>query len=295
MKLLAISLTMGTLIALFLAGTSQAASSLRPPNPRLPNLEQCLLSYQEGDLEKARRIAQSDPNLPLARLVLALCQVHGRDDSELSTGLETLQQLFEDPKVERGIRIEAGLSRARVLQLHARRDSSSTLQAVQMRTAFQRLISLAEGRPESVQAAIYCTESLFDDYFKTADPAKSEEAFAFLEMFIATYTGAPRDLVPAHLYLEGYYLEIEQDHSKSFFHLQQAHQLGIGQLNTERTVIFKLGRICDLKLADPASAERYYRMFLKRFPDARRTPLVKRYLRELDNRFDSGNLNQSTP
>ena len=295
MKPFATFLTIGALIALFLAGTIQAASSFSPPNPRLPNLEQSLLSYQQGDLETARRIAQSDPNLPLARLILALCQVHGRDDSDLFAGLETLQQLFENPEVERGIRIEAGLSRTRVLQLLARRDSSSNLQVVQMRTAFQRLINLAEGRPESVQAAIYYTEFLFDDYFETADPANFEEAFAFLEIFIATYTGAPRDLVPAHLYLEGYYLEIEQDHSKSFSHLQQAHQLGIGQLTTERTVIFKLGRICHLKLADPASAERYYRMFLKRFPDARRTPLVKRYLRELDNRFDSGSLNQSTP
>ncbi len=294
MKPLATSLAIEALIALFLAGTIQATSS-RPPNPKLTNFEQCLLSYQEGDLEKARRIAQSDPNLPVARLVLALCQVHGRDDSDRFAGLETLQQLFEDPEVERGIRIEAGLSRTRVLQLLARRDSSSTLQALQMPTAFQRLINLAEGRPESVQAAIYRTESLFDDYFETADPAKSEEAFSFLETFIATYTGAPRDLVPAHLYLEGYYLEIEQDYSKSFFHLQQAHQLGIRKLITERTVIFKLGRICDLKLADPASAERYYRMFLKRFPDARRTPLVKRYLRELDNGFDGGNLNQLTP
>jgi hypothetical protein len=290
MKSLATSLTIEVLIALFLAGPIQAASSFSPPN-----LEQCLLSYQEGDLEKARSIAQSDPNLPIARLVLALCQVHGRDDSDRFAGLETLKQLFGDPEVERGIRIEAGLSRTRVLQLLARRDSSSTLQPVQMRTTFQRLINLAEGRPESVQAAIYCTESLFDDYFETADPAKSEEAFSFLEMFIATYTGAPRDLIPAHLYLEGFYLEIEQDYAKSFFHLQQAHQLGIGKLNTERTAIFKLGRICDLKLADPASAERYYRMFLKRFPYARRTPLVKRYLRELDDGFDSASLNQSTP
>ena len=60
MKPLATSLAIEALIALFLAGTIQATSS-RPPNPKLTNFEQCLLSYQEGDLEKARRIAQIGP------------------------------------------------------------------------------------------------------------------------------------------------------------------------------------------------------------------------------------------
>ena len=87
--------------------------------------------------------------------------------------------------------------------------------------------------------------------------------------------------VPLHLYLDTSYIDQRGDYARSFEHVREAFELGIVKEVLRRTVLFRLGRICDSKLDRDREARQYYEQFLKEYPFAKQTPLVKRYLEEM--------------
>lgn len=268
----------GLFLAVFLLLGSRA--------PAIP-LDAALEAYQENRLPEARRIAKSYADEPLGRLILGLCEIHGRNNRDYGAGLETLLGILNDKTVERGVRVEAGLAYARMVQLLQVRERFPEFNGIDVVPVYRELIELAGESRNAVIAALYLADYYMDCQAPGSKRVLQRKAISLLENFSADFEGPEHYLVPILLYLDRFYLLVEEDFQKSFEVIQRAYNLGIEQQLIDKTVLFKLGRISELKLGDNARAGEYYREFLEKYPHTRRSPMVRRYLKELTKKGDS--------
>ena len=105
-----------------------------------------------------------------------------------------------------------------------------------------------------------------------------------VESFLAGYKGDKADTVSVHLFVEMFYVAYKKDYARSIEHLQAAYQAGIRTARLERTVLFRIGRILDVELDRKDEARRIYRDFIEKYPDAKLTPVVRRYIKEMEQR-----------
>ena len=240
-----------------------------------------LQAYHAGDLGWARNIAVNHLDQPRGRLVHALCLVHDTKNGDVGRGLEALEQLYRDSAVDRAVRLEAGLSYGRVIQLLQVRNLHPEFDDADAAAFYREYIVLAADSKHACLAVLNLAELYCDAWLLHKDPRLGQQALSLLEEFIDRYAGSEPDLVPLHLMAEALYQEIDEDYRKSYEHLDAAYRLGIMKLQVRRAALLKMGRLNHLKLECPALAIRYYRDFLREFPNARQTPHVRRYLAEL--------------
>lgn len=246
-----------------------------------PDLTAGMRAYQAGDFGEARRISALHLDQPHGRLVHALCLVHDADRGDLDQGLAALQALYRDTGAPVEIRLEAGLAYGRMIQLLQVRSLHPQFAGVDTAAFFREYIRQAGHTEYACLAALNLVELYCDNGLLQKDPRQADQALSFLETFFSDYQGPASDLLPLHLLAEGLYEEVTADFEKCYHHLSSAYRLGITKMQIERTVLFKMGRINHIKLNDPDRAAGYYRVFLKKYPNAQRTPQVKRYLAEL--------------
>jgi tetratricopeptide (TPR) repeat protein len=140
--------------------------------------------------------------------------------------------------------------------------------------------AILEKFPDSAYACRTIVYLLEDD-FSQSDPEISAGAFDKLESFIKKFAGDSRNLVPVHLFADFEYIARRVDYKSAIRHLKAAYDLGIISPKVAEETLFRLGRMSQIKLKNSQSAEKYYTIFLEKFPHSRYTPLVKRYLSEL--------------
>lgn len=214
---------------------------------------------------------------PLGLLIVSLAKVFSHDVEDLRGGLEGLRSLLEDESVDPALRIEAGMAYGRAIGVYRERGMYSEYDGVDLGAVFDRVIALGPSGRQAPMAAMYKAElKIYDE-----DPAVQAEAFDFVEAFIRDYRGDPRDLVALRLFVERFYIALRGDYSASVRHLEMAHETGIRNATTAREVLYRLGRMSHLKLADREKAVRYYQEFRERYPYSMQIALVLRYLEEL--------------
>ncbi len=240
--------------------------------------------YQQGDLVMAAKLAEQNVNQPLGRLVLSLCRIHDLKNQKLEPGLAGLQDLFEDKSLESVIRLEAKLSYTRMIQLLQIRGRHKQYDSVNVEELYISLIKDAGVDERACYAALYLTELYFESYLKNRDIAKGQKAIECIESFLVDYTGNEHNTVFLYLYAEKMYTNITEDYSKSLMHLETAYRIGIKPAMARQNVLFKLGRISDIKLHDKETAAKYYKEFLRVYPNVIKTPLIRRYLQGLDKK-----------
>ena len=237
--------------------------------------------YQEGDLTSARRIAAEHSSDPAGRLVLHLCRVHDAKDQDIAGGLAGLKALYEQKSLKGShphVWAEAALSYARVIQLLRERKLHTEYDRVDVRAVYRDIIASA---PTDVRA---CTGLMYlaETHLRSKDRAVQDEGFRIVEEFLAGHEGRPENAVPVHQYVEGYYVVLRGDYRKSFAHLKAAYEIGIPKEMLKRLALFRMARTCEVKLGRPEDAKRYYRLFLRDYPNDRRTPVARRYLEALE-------------
>ena len=234
--------------------------------------------YQNSDLAKSRELAEKNKLKPVSRLIFCLSQVHDLKDRNLDSGLTGLKKLYDDKGVPAQIRQEAGLSYARIIQLLKLRNYDKTYNDVDTREIFLDIMKSFPGTLYACMACIYQAE----DFFNSEDPARKEKGFELIESFLKTYKGDSVNTVPLHLYADKFYISIDRNYGKSFEHLKTAYEIGITNDVIRREALFRLGRICDVKLNDKIHALFYYRKFTDLYPDAALTPIAWESLRKIE-------------
>lgn len=226
---------------------------------------------------------------PMGRLVYHLCQVHDLSNQNINQGLAGLKKLYEDKNLDKEIWLEAALSYTRIIQLlQLRKMCPSKYASTDIRKLYEEIIQKASGDIKACQSIIYLAES----YFLSQDKGSRTEGFKRIEEFLTAYDGPQKYLVPVHLYVERFYIFLENDYQKSFSHLKEGYETGIRNDIVKPEVLFRIGRICDYKLNKKDLAKNYYEEFLRLYPDKDRTPVIQRYLKAL---LESKNLNNEYP
>jgi len=269
-KIHCLSLFVSALLVMFTAGTAHAEETL----------DDALQAYQEAQLLKARRIALEHQDKPLGRLVLALCRIHDHANRDLNAGIAGLKELYEDDSLGDEVWTQAALTYGRTVQLLQARDLYPQFDGIDVEAVYRRILKRVPDSPQACLAVMYLAEK----YVLTKDESLREKAFKIVEAFLAAYKGDKADTVPVHLFVEVAYIAYKRDFSKSVEHLQAAYNIGIKTGTVEREVLFRIGRILDVKLDRKEEARRFYREFIEKYPDAKLTPVVERYLKEMDGR-----------
>ncbi len=200
---------------------------------------------------------------------------------ELAAGLAGLRALYEDAALRRDnkqVWAEAAVSYARVIQLLQNRNLRPEYANVDVGKVFRDVIRTVGESVRACTAVLYLT----DAHFKSDRQKTQDEGFALVEKFLAAYRGEKRNTVSLHLLVEGYYINLRADYARSYEHLKAAYDLGITKDMLRRVTLFRLGRMCDVKLSRKEQARTHYRDYLRLFPNAQRTPVVRRYLKVLE-------------
>ena len=265
-------LTLSLLILTLLPGTPSTAAT--------DNLTASQL-YQKGYFSKALRLAQKDePHSPLEQLIISLCQIYDKRNQNISSGLAGLRTIYLDQTIKANASLiwaEAALSYARIIQVLQTRKRYPEYEQVDISKVYRIIIATVPQDTRACTATIYLTEG----YLSSNDLIEQEKGFAFIENFIANYTGDPANLTPLHIYLDGYYINLKKDYASSFKHLRTAYETGINKEILARVTLFRLGRICDVKLNRKKQAKVYYKEFLRLFPNDQRASVARSYLAEL--------------
>lgn len=254
--------------------------------------DEMLRLYQESLYRQAKKAAAEHMDDPLGRLVYHLCEVFDTGARNLNKGLGGLRDLYQDKELRENhpeIWCEAGLSYGRVIQVNQLRlreevEVKKLLPGeyvdVEVREVFSDIVARTPQSIHGAKAVVYLGES----YFRSKEKSEHDVGFALIEKFLSDYKGPAKNTVPVHLYVESYYINLRDDYVKSFEHLRAAYEAGVAKEMLKRVVLFRLGRMSDVKLKRKKQARAYYEEFLSQYPYAERTPVVKRYLKELDGK-----------
>ena len=238
-----------------------------------------LSAYSDLQYPKARKLANKFPDKPESRLVKALCTVFDRKKQDLQYGLPELGKIYKDEKFPGKLRLQAGLAYARAAQtLQMREGVYSVADGIDFQEIFDSIIKKYPNSPEACFAVIYQAQS----YFESADKAKKLEGIKLLKSFLKKFKGPRKYLSGINILLANEYILIQQDYSQAVKCLVNAWNDGISNPRTAEIVLFRIARSYDLKLKNAKDAIKYYKMFLKEFPNCSSAPVAKRHLKKLE-------------
>lgn len=238
-----------------------------------------LSAYADMQYPQARNLAAKYSDLPESRLVKALCAVFDRKKQDLDFGVPELKRIYDDKTFPSQLRLQAGLSYARAAQtLQLRKGVYPIVDNINADAIYEALIKEFPDSPEACFAAAYIGQGAFE----SNDQARREQALIMLNDFIANYKGSKNYLAALHLLLANEYVIASNDFQKSAANLVKAFESGIANPKIRESVLFRIGRTYDLKNKDKVKARQYYLLFLDEYPNSSSSPVVKRYLKELD-------------
>ena len=236
-----------------------------------------LEAYSTMQFSKARKLA-ADSKRPEFQLIYALCEVFDRRSQNLKHGIPELQRLANSPELPEKYRPTAMLAYARAIHaLGLRKNVYTPAESVDPTPLYDKVIAKYPDSTEAVFAALYRSTVMFD-------AKKSDEGIKFLEKFIKDFKGNRKLLGAVHSLLAQEYILCFSDYKSAVKHFTAFRDLGVANPRHQAPVQFKIARILDYKLNDYDAAEREYHRYLKEHPDSGEAVIVKRYLKELEER-----------
>jgi len=241
-----------------------------------------LVAYGNGNYSKARRMAERISDKPEARLVTALCLAFDPVKQDMPGGMAALKKLYLNKSLSIPVWTQAALTYGRLAQLIRERKElyGNLASGVNTHAVFQAVINKT---PKSREA---CTALLFEltEELAGSDQMKIKSAFNRLENFCSNFEGRREYLLPLHLLADQRYISLKQDFSSAVKHLKKAYELGIANPRDAEIVLYRIGRIYDLKLNDKREAAKYYHKFLLNYPESGYAPDVRRFIENLKRR-----------
>ncbi len=256
---------------ILLAASSLLASEISPR-------DQVLEAYSNMQYPQARKLARKYSKLPESRLAKALCAVFDRKKQDLGYGLPKLKNIYDDKSLNFKLRLQAGLSYARAAQtLQMREGVYPVADGIDYNVIYDSIKSEYPNGPEACFAVVYQTQNLFE----SSDKEDQAKGIAILEKFLSRYKGPKNFLAAINILLADQYIISSGNYRRAVKYLLNAHESGISNPRSREIILFRIARTYDLKLKDKKSAQKYYRLFIKKYPNSSSAPIVKRYLREM--------------
>ncbi|NOY76134.1 MAG: tetratricopeptide repeat protein [Kiritimatiellaeota bacterium] len=251
------------------------------------SVDEMLAAYGAQNYAKARKLSLTMREKPEARLVAALCKAFDPVSGDKVTGLRALEKLHSDDTLPSPVWIQAALSYGRLAQLmrHRRKVYGGAADGVDPDKIFQSIIARSPDSRGACEARFLQLANAFG----SGDSVKeSKAAFQSLETFVSGFKGMRRYLVPLHLMAARQYIRIKKDYASSVKHLKAAWRLGVANPRDAEMVLYQIGRMYDLKLKDHAKAKKFYRIFLRKYPESGYAPSVRRFLKSIEARVVVG-------
>lgn len=260
-----------------LAAGSLLGSDLSPGN-------QMLEAYANVQYPQARQLAKENSKLLESRLVLALCAVFDRKKQDLGYGMPELKKIYLNKAFPSKFRLQAGLAYARAAQTLGMRGTYPIVAGIDYNKIYDEIIKEFPDRPETCFAVFYRATELLN----STSPDKRKEGIKTFERFVAGYKGEESYLAAIYMLLADQYVLNGKDYKKSLESLQSALKVGIVNPKNREGILFRIGRMYDIKLNNKAMARKYYTQFITEYPNSSSEPVVRRYLREMDSNDKKG-------
>lgn len=225
-------------------------------------------AYAINNYPQARTLAKAKgKNDPEARLILSLTKVYDKSYPEKVAieGLHELGDYMRDKTVPAKLRRIAALSYARCAQLMQDRQDiyGTAADKINYTEIYQKIIEENPNSSDACIALFYMRPELED-----------------ISRFGQKFQGDKRDLVPLYLYAANESIKTEKNFKLAISYLKDAYRFGISHPSVRQATLFRIGFLYDKKLNDFKSAEKYYREFIQKYPLARNTRIIKRYMKE---------------
>lgn len=260
--------------SIILTITSTLLGDISPGNQILDN-------YSNVQYSLARNLARKYPKLPESRLVTALCAVFDHRKQDLRNGLLELKRIYQDKSLNDNIRLQAGLSYARAAQtLQMRSGLYPVVDHIDFNAIYDKIMHDYPDRPEACFAVIYKAQSLFD----SNGEKYTKQAFSLLKSFLKHYQGPKTFLAPINMLLAYRYVINYGDYHKYVEYMTAALAAGIANPQTRENILISIGRTYSIKLKNKLLAQKYYRQYLREYPNSSNVPIIKRYLCRLSER-----------
>lgn len=261
------------LLVLFTAiGTRLLASSVK---------DDMLQAYADGHSNRALRLSRQLKSIPESKYINAMCKLHDPRKRDVASAFKELKDLCDDSSIPDDIWLQCALSYARAAQLMARRENIfPQARGIDFGATYSAILKRAPNSEEACETIIYSTE----DDFESGDPQKIDAAFKRLEAFCSTFAGPASLLTPIHLYVSFQYIARKHDYNSSVKHLVAADKQGLSSPRFKELTLFRIGRIFDHELHNRENALGFYKKYLEEYPNSRYSPVVRRYMREMNKK-----------
>jgi tetratricopeptide (TPR) repeat protein len=177
------------------------------------------------------------------------------------------------------IRLIAGISCARGAQaLNMRNGLYPAAEAVDYVSIYKQIMKNYPDSSSAVYSLMYLGQELFD----SNSDEKVTEAFKMFNDFITSYHGNRLYLSPLHLMLADQYIIHRVEYDKAVKHLEECYKIGIANPKNRESAIYRIARIYESRLKSRKNAIKWYRLYLKEYPNSSNSALVKRYLKEMN-------------
>ncbi|MFA5291727.1 MAG: hypothetical protein WC496_01685 [Phycisphaerae bacterium] len=243
-------------------------------------IEDAVQAYANTQFPKAKSIASKHLEEPLGKLIFCSCQIFDIKNLNYNSGLAGLKELYEDTNIPTDIRVEAAISYARVIQVFQTRGIYAEYKEVAVEKVYKDILNLDNNDRRACTTAVY----LMELYINSKEKQGDEKIIKFTDNFVNNFNGEKKYLVPVHMAISNYYLVFKNNYVSAVEHLKKAYELGIERDLLKRDVLFRIARISEYNLDDLETGKKYYEEFLRLYPDALTTPVVKRYLKDLQEK-----------
>ncbi len=236
-------------------------------------------AYADMQYPLARTLAAEHPELQEAQLIKALCAVYDRRKQNLDYGLPELKKIYGKKDFKEELRLQAGLAYARAGQtLQMRPGLYPQAGEVNYESIYDTLISEYPDSSTACFAIVYQTEG----WFSSGDEKKIEMAFEKLETFLGNFNGAKKYLGALNMMMADRHIIHGRQYSKAVKLLIAALDSGISNPRTSEQLLYRIGRIYDIKLHNRVLAEKYYKKFLEAYPNSGYATIIERYMEEME-------------
>ena len=232
-------------------------------------------AYEESAYSKVIALSADIPVTPEVKLARSLCFIYNRENQNIVKGIRGLRELYNSKTVSKAVWRVAALSYGRVIQsLRNRPDVYGEIEKdVDPGTVFNRIISEAGDSREACAAMMFLSIVAFS----TEKKDDFDNIFNRIVDFYKKYRGDPLSLVPLFLFTEGKYIELNHDYRSAVELLVKAHNIGIANPKDEEVILYRVGRIYDLKLKKRDKAMLFYDLFLEKYPESGFAPTIQRF------------------
>ena len=243
-------------------------------------MSQLTQAYSLQDWPKVRKLLVEISDPVTKKYAEAIFNLNA-PDGDKTLGLKQFKSLFQakDKKIQR----QAMLSYARGIDLMKMRPDiyPEAADLPDSTELYQKIITTYPMSKAAAYAIIFETKKTFDT--PNVSEGEIDKAFAALEQFLASHEKRNKDFLGIiHWFASNEYIAQRQDYKLAVAHLVKAGERGIANPSFLTEIRFQTARLYDIKLNDKQNALKYYKIFVKHYPDSKSTIPVKRFIKQLE-------------